>query len=191
MIVCFNRSVIQKIALYLAIFTGIVACSNHAALVTQAQSAQVGSLDSFRDANHRVCSEPQTEDGRMRGLCFLFRKQGDEIVGQFFEPYTERGICVHGVAHDSEVSGFARQLIFSQTPEPQIDVKFQGNELNDWDSQLSALKLARGRIAEFEGESELAGYSAIAAYDIAWLTIGDFYRYNAGRTLPPQNCQTL
>ncbi|MBE9077767.1 hypothetical protein IQ241_10755 [Romeria aff. gracilis LEGE 07310] len=93
-------------------------------MVAQDQSAQVGSLDSFRNANHRVCSEPQSEDGRMRGLCFLFRKQGDEIVGQFFEPYSERGICVHGIAHDSEVGGFAGQRIFSQTPDPQVDEKF-------------------------------------------------------------------
>lgn len=185
-----QKTVYRVVSVLLASM-GLFVPSDRASRFAQAQSAQVGSLNSFRDANHRLCSEPQAEDGRMRGLCFLFRKQGDEVVGQFFEPYTERGICLHGVAHDSEMSGFARQRIFSQTPDPQIEAKFSGNELNDWDSQIPALKLARGRIAEFEGESEIAGYSAIAAYDIAWLTVGDFYRYNAGRILPPPDCQNL
>lgn len=142
----------------------------------------------FRDANHRLCSEPQQGDRRMRGMCFLFRQQGDEVIGQYFEPYTEKSICVHGVVNRNLVSGFARGVIFSESPDLSVSERLQGNELANWDPQSDYLDVARGRVVESLGESQIAGYSGIAAYDIALLDLNTFYRYNAGTVLPPQDC---
>lgn len=88
----------------------------------------------------------------MAGMCFLFRKSGDEIIGQYFEPYTERSICIHGVVNEDIVSGFARQLVFSSSQPVNLDTNLTGDRLGNW-NETQHLKLAQGRIVEQRGET--------------------------------------
>lgn len=40
-------------------------------------------IESLPDANYRFCSDQAEGIDRVSGVCFRFRKQGDEIVGDY------------------------------------------------------------------------------------------------------------
>jgi hypothetical protein len=147
-------------------------------------------VEQLRSANHRLCSEPKSDQGRMKGMCFLFRKEGDQVVGQYFKPYTEKSICVKGVAHGSLITGFAREVMFSQSPDLAVRKALQNNQLALWDPQGDYLKVAQGEVIKELGETQL-GYSGLATFNVALLNLNEFYRYNAGKRLPPQDCENL
>lgn len=160
-------------------------------MVAPAQAKPLTSpVTQLRNANHRLCSEPKGKEGRMRGMCFLFRKQGDQVIGQYFKPYTEKSVCVNGVAHGNLVSGFAREVMYSQSPNLEVKEQLQNNQLRNWDNESDSLKVAQGEVVKNLGETQL-GYSGLAAYNVALLNLNDFHRYNAGTALPPENCENL
>ncbi|MBE9076076.1 hypothetical protein IQ241_02000 [Romeria aff. gracilis LEGE 07310] len=154
---------------------GLFVPSDRASRFAQAQSAQVGSLNSFRDANHRLCSEPQAEDGRMRGLCFLFRKQGDEIVGDYYYPYEGSSLCVSGRVNNNTVTGQAIERLTTSRPAPE---NLPEDDFTDW-RQEGFLKV---RYAERLASPERIRYRSLL------LDLNGFYQYNAGPVVPPQNC---
>jgi hypothetical protein len=148
------------------------------------------SVEQLRSANHRLCSEPKSDQGRMKGMCFLFRKEGDQIVGQYFKPYTEKSICVKGVVHGNLITGFAREVMFSQSPELAVREALQTDHLALWDPQGDYLKVAQGEVVKNLGDTQL-GYSGLASFNVALLNLNEFYRYNAGKRLPHQSSAGL
>ncbi|PSN10545.1 hypothetical protein C7271_25870 [filamentous cyanobacterium CCP5] len=67
--------------------------------------------------------------------------------------------------------------------------RLASDTLAPWDPSSGHLLLVQGRMLDFDGESQLAGYSGTALFPVAKLDLAEFYRYNAGSTLPPQNCE--
>lgn len=156
----------------------------------RAQSQLNSPISSLRDANHRLCSEPPNRgELKMSGMCFLFRKEGDEVIGQFFEPYTDNLICVHGVTDGMTVTGIAVSTPPLRSAPVRLEPEAKDFELGNWDN-AGYLKVARGSVSnESIPVGEYTEYSATISYKAALLDIEDFYRYNAGTTLPPRSCE--
>jgi hypothetical protein len=145
-------------------------------------------IEQFVDGNYRACSQPPGERNRMQGQCFRFRKTGSRIVGDFFYPYTDGGICVSGSVDGDIINGEATQVDFDSEPIRVLD-KFQGSRTASWDREGS-LMLGDGTL--LESNSPPAGsramYSGTVFYRRASLDLSSFYLYTAGSELPPTSC---
>jgi len=144
-------------------------------------------IEGLPTGNHRVCSQLPTSRGMESGMCFLFRKVGDRIVGNFYIPYSSWLVCVSGKVDGNKVNGEA--LESSGELGSPTDPKFQGSRLENWDER-GYLKLAEGRVVNRRYVPGTEGlYTAWFVYEKALLNLNGFYFYNAGSTLPPERCE--
>lgn len=143
------------------------------------------SIQSLPDGNYRFCSNrpPSTQVSDLKaGYCFVFRKAGTRIVGNYFDSSTsgEDNVCVTGRFSNNSVTGEGLQ--FSQGL-PNGMSKFSGSRLTNWDNS-GYLKVAQGKLLR---TNEQTGYSEIH-YRSAVLNLSKFSRHNAGTYAPPINC---
>jgi hypothetical protein len=135
------------------------------------------------DHNYRFCSEPLSSgsdlgqgelqtDPSVTGLCFAFRKEGDRVIGSYYDTATlgEVGLCVSGMASGNTILGKGREFIGSVGRQTLIDGSM-GSELVNWDEQ-GFLKVAQ---AEIVNQSDVGTTEVL--YSSAKLDLTDFYRY--------------
>jgi hypothetical protein len=157
-------------------------------LLPQAVAASPPStIEQFVDGNYRACSQPPGEQNRMQGLCFRFGKTGDRVVGSFFYPQSEGGICVRGSVDGNVINGEAIQVDIDDEPIRVMD-KFQGSRTSSWDGRF--LMLGDGVLLESRspGRGDRGMYFGTILYQRASLDLSSFYRYTAGTELPPTTC---
>lgn len=148
------------------------------------------SIQSLPNGNYRFCSNPprsnvvSDREFLAAGHCFLFRKTGNRVVGNFFDmsTYGERGVCARGTVDGNSVTGEAVEVFPSEDLPMPAEPTFQGTKLMNWDNK-DYLRVARASYSENEG------YVSSIYYRTAILKLGGFYRYNAGNQSPPTSCQ--
>jgi hypothetical protein len=60
-------------------------------------TARQFTVESLPDGNYRLCSDSAPADiQRVSGVCFRFRKQGEDIVGEYYYPYEGSQVCLNG-----------------------------------------------------------------------------------------------
>lgn len=149
---------------------------------SQAESINANSPN----GNYRVCSKLPV-DGQQSGMCFLFHKVGNRVVGDFYQPYTDLFICVSGKIHNNVVNGEALQSDEMPGEPARLDSKAQGSILTSWDDS-GYLKVGRGSVKNTYHAKD-SYYTSLFKYRVAKLDLKGFYRYNAGTTLPPRSCK--
>ena len=166
---------------FLVLSTGLISSS------AQAES----NIKSLTDGNYRVCSEVASAEGKVPEMCFLFRKVGDSVIGNFFAPNSEVTICITGkVNNNNIISGEALESTFPDEPH-QLDSESQGSKLVNWDNN-GYLKIAEGSVKNTpftRGDGNIA-YQALINYRNALINLNGFSLYNAGTTLPPRSCKS-
>lgn len=160
-----------------------------AALVTvPASAAQViggptGSqliIASLPDGNYRFCSDRSPSDvSRVSGVCFRFRKQDSDVVGEYYYPYRGDSLCINGQVNGNTVTGQGVEPL-SQNPELPLDLP-KGDARADW-SQEGWLEVGRAQLILRNEDPERIQYRSLIA------DLNGFYQYNAGTVLPPQSC---
>lgn len=146
------------------------------------------SIQSLPDGNYRFCSNPppsrQASDQELlkAGYCFVFRKTGNRIVGNYFDSSTsgEDNVCVTGTLSNNSVTGEGLQ---SSQGLPNGMSNFSGSRLTNWEKS-GYLKVAQAKLLR---TYEQTGYSEIH-YRRAVLNLSNFSRYNAGTYPPPTKC---
>lgn len=158
-------------------------------VVAQTAALAQSSVQTLRDGNYRFCSNPPPRN-RVNdlylvnaGYCYVFRKTGNRLVGDYYDPKTlgEESVCVSGTLGNNIVSGEGREFIGSvgrQSTPPNSN----GDRLVNWDNK-GYLKVARAILV---GKPGSVGTSV--RYRRASLNLNGFYRYNAGTGQPPRDC---
>lgn len=153
-------------------------------------SARAESIEMLSDGKYLFCSElPSNRDGNqwMRGMCFLFRKQGDRIAGNFFIPYSEEGICIIGNLDKNIARGEAMGYSGSDSPDTILAPDSQGPTPVNWDVR-GYLQVSGGTVSQIT-ESVLYEYSGWVHYRRAVLNINGFHRYNESIVSIPTSCE--
>lgn len=132
-------------------------------------------IESLPDANYRFCSDRAEGIDRVSGVCFRFRKRGDEIVGDYYYPYEGSSLCVTGRVNNNTVSGQAVERLSGNR---SASADLPEDAFTAW-RQESFLKV---RYAEQLSAPERIRYRSLL------LNLNDFYQYNAGPVVPPQSC---
>jgi hypothetical protein len=146
------------------------------------------SLISLPSGNYLFCSKPETAEGQESGVCFRFRKVEKRVVGNFYEPYTENGVCIDGTVNSNTVTGKGLEhLIELQEPIENTNKFEHQYNLVNWD-ESGYLKVGIVS-AKNAGYSDAVDYTAWIYYGRAFLNLDGFYQYNAGTTIPPQACE--
>lgn len=139
------------------------------------------------NGNYRFCSQlPRSglvsPPGEIVGNCFLFRKQGNQVVGKYYDTrtYGEVSVCLSGSLRDrvlaqgvETIGGIGRQ---------QLPANSTGEQFVNWDKE-GILQVAR---AETYGRK--TGEGQPIRYRQAILDLKRLYRLNAGPLLPPTQC---
>lgn len=151
------------------------------------------SIQGLPNGNYRFCSNPppssvvSDEEFVAAGHCFLFRKAGNRVVGQFFDmsTYGEVGVCATGTISGNTITGEALE-VFPPEGEPlPVEPRFQSATPVSWDEN-SFLKVAR---ADVNYDQDDGSVSTSIRYRTALLNLDGFHRYNAGTQAPPTSCQ--
>lgn len=103
------------------------------------------------------------------GVLFLFRKDGDDVVG-VYGPIDGEAICLNGQVNGDTVTGIG---VTDNEP-----VRSDDNQYANWDPS-GHLQIRRGR--------RVGG--GLIQYNSALLNLADFNRINAGTRLPPMECR--
>lgn len=132
------------------------------------------------NGNYRFCSDdPPSGINRVSGVCFRFRKTGEDIVGEYYYPYEGSSICFTGEVNGNTVTGQGLELL-SPTASPPPNLPGE-DERTDW-RQEGFLQVGHAeRVNNFRDRRAIRYRSAI-------LDLNGFYQYNAGTVLPPQQC---
>lgn len=136
-------------------------------------------VEDLRDGNYRYCTSELPEavvtDEELKevgGYCFLFRKEGNKVLGNLFELESDNIICLDGRVNGNAVSGVAAQDMAGNPAKVVSDTE----DFAPWDWEQN-LKVRRGKVMG----NKIKYYSAL-------LDLNDFQRYNAGKELPPKTC---
>lgn len=181
-----------------------------------AQAAET--IAALPDGNYRVCSQPPSglPAGQLSGSCFIFNKQGKQVVGIYREtPAAAVSWCVSGTINQSTISGLAtttgtlpvNYLLSSLSPNPEfrqlapflkvaeVQVrKFIVNPQQGYALQLVPYGIndSRNQAIDLtpaqEGDKAQQPLLGEIRYRNAVLDLGSFYLYNAGAELPPRDC---
>jgi hypothetical protein len=139
------------------------------------------------NGNYRFCSEPPrsgtvSPPGEIVGHCFLFRKQGNQVVGKYYDTrtYGEVSVCLSGSLTDrvlaqglEYIGGIGRQ---------RIPANAAGEQLVNWD------KTGILQISGAEPYGKITEGGKPIRYRQAILDLKRLYRLKAGPILPPSRC---
>ncbi|AFY61342.1 hypothetical protein Syn6312_2226 [Synechococcus sp. PCC 6312] len=181
----------------------------------------VETIAALPDGNYRVCSQPPTAlpAGQPSGTCFIFTKQGNNVVGLYREsPAAPVSWCLAGTVNQSTISGLAsttgtlpiNYLLSSLSPTSEyrqlapflkvaeVEVrKFIVNPRQGYALQLVPYGIndSRNQAIDLtggkEGDKDKQPLLGEIRYRNAVLDLGSFYLYNAGSELPPRTCNPL
>jgi hypothetical protein len=144
----------------------------------QTQTSFQSKVSSLPDGNYRyvTASTPITEAelAQTESLIFLFRKKGNDIIGQLSQANSSNSICISGQVNGNTITGGAVEL--SEPPFHEATVRSYGEEFVTWDVAAS-LRVRRGRK---EGKKVI--------YKSAIFDLNGYNRINAGTKLPPVSC---
>jgi hypothetical protein len=153
--------------------------------ITRQISQAPSTIQNLPNGNYRFCSKPfipQASTGYFStGYCFLFRKVGSRIVGDYYLPHTDSGsICISGTLKNNTVTGEAWESKWGLDNPPTATT-----EMKDWDDD----NRVRVRAQKISNVNRLtSGFAADIHYNPAIFNLQGLHRYNAGTTLPPQSC---
>ncbi|MBK1986727.1 hypothetical protein A0J48_004085 [Sphaerospermopsis aphanizomenoides BCCUSP55] len=178
-----NRSYLFTLPL---ITVGVLLCSVMNADKSLSQPAAID-FNQLSNGNYRFCSQqPKTTNvtppDAIIGNCFLFRKQGNQVVGSYYDTRTlgEESLCLRGTLSDrlggeglEFIGGIGRQ---------RIPAKAEGSNLVNWDKE-GILKVGS---AVRVGKRTISGQPI--HYRQAILDLKRLYQYNLGNKLPPTRC---
>jgi hypothetical protein len=161
---------------------GGVSLVAEAAQVIRGPTDREFTVESLPDGNYRLCSDgfagakahhAPADIQRVSGVCFRFRKQGEEIVGEYYYPYEGSQICLNGEVNRNTVTG---QAVEKMKTTPDLP---KGR--HNW-RQEGFLQVGRPNLQATWSEATYVRYRS------AILNLNQFYQFNAGTVLPPQNC---
>ncbi len=161
------------------------------------QGSEIGSLP---DGNYRFCStrtalldsfelmrSPSTVDERpSTHACLRFRKQADQVVGDYYYPADGASICFTGsVQRDNRIAGQALERLLIDAP---LMENYQQSDLKNW-RPAGFLQVSGGSTRELATSGmDAMNSTRVVRYENAVLSLDGFYQYNAGRALPPSSC---
>ncbi|MEL7050460.1 MAG: hypothetical protein AAGM45_01575 [Cyanobacteria bacterium J06588_5] len=158
-------------------------------------AGQSSSIENLADGNYRFCNEQpfaaasrpfaesNSRDGEPMGACFRFRKQGTQIIGDYYYPTVGSSVCLSGLVDGNVITGEAIERAEGSNAVSQTEGNISA-ALQPW-RRAGFLQVSA---ASTTGNSSSA--SGITHYPQAVLTLNDFYRYNAGSVASPINCST-
>ena len=152
--------------------------------LSQESTQRQSSLQRLANGNYKVCSKPPSTSIDT-GYCFVFRKSGNRVVGDYYDTKTlgEEGVCMSGTLSNRTVRGEAIEEIGSvgrQNTPPNSS----GKRLVNWDKE-GYLKVARASVLR---TYEVPHSYKTVRYRSALLNLNSFSRYNAGTQSPPRTC---
>lgn len=157
-------------------------------LTAPAQAAQViggptggeFTIGSLPNGNYRFCSDrPPNDIQRVSGVCFRFRKAGNDVVGEYYYPYKGSSLCVNGEVNQNTITG---QGVEPLGANPAIPMNLPTTDaLSDWE-QEGFLQVGRAQLVLHNESPERVRYRSLL------MNLNDFYQFNAGTVLPPQRC---
>ncbi|MFB6276375.1 MAG: hypothetical protein ABEI32_09555 [Halothece sp.] len=137
-------------------------------------------VESLPNGNYRLCSDAPPEDiQRVSGVCFRFRKQGEDIVGEYYYPYKGSKVCLTGEVKGNTITGQALEKINATAKSSSNFAR--GDSLENW-QQDGFLQVGRAEKESSWGKSDYVHYRS------AMLNLNNFYQFNSGTVLPPKNC---
>jgi hypothetical protein len=127
------------------------------------------------DAAYQFCSEPEPRDWRQgSGVCFWFKKVGNEVVGMYGYPHSSRYVdCISGSIDRQAVTGQALAIATSGDDWPQLPQKGL-----TWDEE-GHLQLGTGKIVHTERHQ--SGQLELIHFRTAVINLQGFYRYSAAK----------
>lgn len=164
--------------------------SKHLSAFSIAHTNPSSTISSLPDGNYRFCSEPPTLDPNFQeaGWCFIFRKTGNRVIGNYFAAQKEQTICITGVANNNTVTGIGLEFWYGW----DRPVSLEGiPETEWWDSpEIGGGRLKARRLSIISRSNDGNSYSAWIRYDSVQVNLNGFHRYSAGNKLPPGKCET-
>ena len=143
-------------------------------------------ISSLSDGNYRFCDYPNNQLKPSSGLCFIFHKTSENLVGLLYaQTYEDYNICIQGKVNNNTVSGIALEKEFFIKDKPTLDPKFRTSQLN-YLGLKKYLQVGNGII--YTSFLERSGYSKKVKYSRALLNLNQFYHHNADTIDPPKNC---
>lgn len=146
-------------------------------------------IANLTDGNYRYCTEPPSLDRNFEegGWCFIFRKSGNRVVGNYFAAQKEQAICISGVLNNNTVSGTGLELWYGWDK----PVSLEGiPESQWWDSpEIGGGRLRSNRLSIISRSDDANSYSAWIRYGSVQLNLNGFHRYSAGTRLAPFKCE--
>ncbi|ERT06590.1 hypothetical protein M595_3445 [Lyngbya aestuarii BL J] len=134
-------------------------------------------VSSLPDGNYRyvTASTPITdaELAQTESLIFLFRKKGNDIIGQLSQANSSNSICISGQVNGNTITGAAVEL---SEPFDEAILRNCGEDFVVWDV-AGSLRVRRGRK---EGKKVI--------YKSAIFDLNGYNRINAGTQFPPASC---
>ena len=151
------------------------------------------SIQSLPNGNYRFCSNPPPSsivsdlEVLAAGHCFVFRKTGNRVVGDFVDmsAYGEINVCAVGTVSGNTIKGEALENLLPEDRPLPVERKFQGITPRNWDNN-GYLKVARASATYVQSEDYVL---TSIRYRTALLNLDGFHRYNAGTRTPPTSCQ--
>jgi hypothetical protein len=146
-------------------------------------------LAQLEDAAYQFCSEPEPQDWRQgAGVCFWFKKSGNEVVGIYGYPHTGRYVdCISGSLERQSMVGEAVAIASSAEDWPQLPRRGL-----TWDDE-GHLRLGSGKIVH--REKHPATTLDLVHFRSAVLNLRGFYRYSSAKVkqMPtlPKTCDIV
>lgn len=157
---------------------------------TDVSSPAPDSIQALADGSYKFCSEPPSENaenvaGELEGYCYTFLKQGDRLVGDYYDSRTlgEVSVCVEGEVDDNVLVGEGFELI-GNIGRQELPPEFEGDQLVNWDDP-DYLQVAQ---AEQIGTNEFGGQEV--RYEQVRLNLSEFYRYDEEINVDAADCLT-
>lgn len=162
------------------VFLGLSPIAQSAEVIKGPTNARF-TVESLPNGNYRLCSDrPPSDIQRVSGVCFRFRKQGKDILGEYYYPYKGSRTCITGKVNNNTVTGQSVETIPGNADMPS-DLPRQ-DTMENW-GQDGFLQVGRAQL-ETEGSINAIRYRSTL------LHLKDFYQFNLGQSKPPQNCTT-
>jgi hypothetical protein len=146
-------------------------------------------LAQLGDAAYQFCSEPEPRDWRQgAGVCFWFKKSGNEVVGIYGYPHSGRYIdCISGSLDRQSMVGEALAIASSAEDWPQLP-----RQGLTWDEE-GHLRLGSGKIVHTEKHQSVK--LDLVHFRSAVLNLQGFYRYRSAKVkqMPtlPKTCDIV